>query len=372
MAAVSSATGRTEPTIEGATGLRVLEAGARLAPAVAGLLLASLGADVARIEVPGRTLSPEEAAYYDRGRRVLAAEDAGAAAPLADVVVSDLDDAALGRLGVSAAGGAAGASPRALVRIGSLGASGPHARFRMTDLTEWASGGLAYATRRPYPGDDDRYVPVPPPGAQPQVLAGLAAASAALAAWRWAVAEGRPVTAEVSAQEVLAATLHYLVPAFVNNADVIGHPSTPNPGLGMLLPAADGHVYLRTVEAHQWAALTAWMGNPDWAEALGGTPELRVANGTALASLIGEWTATQAGADLVAEGQRRKVPIVLPRSVADVLGWDHLRQRDAWRPVTVGGRAAEGPALPAVEPASWRRSAPVTGAELATAWRRSP
>lgn len=351
--------------------LRVLEVGTRLAPAFTGLLLGCVGADVVQVRPPGRRLSEPESAYYDRGRSLLPAEQAAPISPLADVVITDLDDEALGELPLPLPGEDP-SHPQVQVRIGGLGASGPHAGFRMTDLTEWASGGLAYVTRRPYPGDDQRYTPVLAPGAQGQLLAGLAAASAALSAWRWATTSGPAlVLADVSVQEVLAATLHYTVPAFVNNADVIGHPSTPNPGLGLLLPASDGDVYLRTVEQHQWEALMAWMGDPEWADALGGTAQLRVANAVALRTLIGEWTATRSREGLVTEGQQRRIPIVLTRSLTDVLAWEHLRARDAWRTIDCDGAAVEGPAIPTLEPREWRPTAAVSAEELVTTWKAS-
>lgn len=351
-----------------ATPLRVLEISTRLAPAFAGLLLGSTGADVVQVRPPGRRLSVAESAYYDRGRRLLGSEEAASVVGLADVVITDLDDEALADLALSLPDESS-THPQAQVRIGALGTSGPHAGFQMTDLTEWASGGLAYVTRRPHPGDDARYTPVPAPGSQGQLLAGLAAASAALAAWRFAQTMGPAlVHAEVSVQEVLAATLHYMVPAFVNNADVIGHPSTPNPGLGMLLPAADGDVYIRTVEQHQWAGLMAWMGDPEWADALGGTAQLRVANAVALRTLIGEWTATQPREELVTEGQRRRIPIVLTRSLTDVLAWEHLRARDGWRTIDCDGAPVEGPAIPALEPREWRPTAAVSAKEVVTTW----
>lgn len=353
-----------------ATPLKVLEIGTRLAPAFAGLLLGCVGADVVQVRPPGRRLSMTESAYYDRGRRLLDSEAADSAAGLADVVITDLDDEALADLSLSLPESAS--QPQAQVRIGPLGSSGPHAGFRMTDLTEWASGGLAYVTRRPHPSDDERYTPVPAPGSQGQLLAGLAAASAALAAWRWAQASGASVVhADVSVQEVLAAALHYMVPAFVNNADVIGHPSTPNPGLGMLLPAADGDVYVRTVEQHQWAGLMSWMGDPEWADALGGTAQLRVANAVALRTLIGEWTATQPREELVTEGQRRRIPIVLTRSLTDVLDWEQLRARDAWRTIDCDGAPIEGPAIPTLEPRAWRPTAAVSADELFKTWQGS-
>ena len=224
-------------------GLRVLEVGRHLGSASAGLALTALGADVAQVRFADRTLPTAESSYYDRGRRLVDTPSAGGLselASLADVIVTDLPDEALGSFGVPVelAELRAGPDAQVLVVVRSLGRSGPHRDFRMTDLTEWASTGLANVTRRPHTGDPARYVPVLPPGFQPQALAGLAATTAALVGHRWARACSEPVVADVSVQEVVAALLHGIFPNYVWNGIVTGNPATPATALGMMLPGA--------------------------------------------------------------------------------------------------------------------------------------
>jgi crotonobetainyl-CoA:carnitine CoA-transferase CaiB-like acyl-CoA transferase len=358
-----------ERPTQGVLSGRVLEVGERVGTAAAGLALAALGGDVVQVRLPGRRVPAPEATYYDRGRTVVAPGTAHLLAAPADVVVTDLDEAALETAGIPSARRhlRGGERPQVLVSIRSLGREGPSAGFRMTDLTEWAAGGLATVTRRPRLDDPERYVPVLPPGFQPQALAGLAAAAGVFAARRWAHARRQPVVVDVSVQEVMAATLHSIVPNFVWNGHVLGHPGTPTTALGLYLPAADGDVYIRTVEAHQWEKLVAWIGHPDWA-ALGTDPTERYLNRTSLQALVGEWTATQKSADLVAEGQRRKVPIAVPRSLAEVLAWQHLRARGAWVPTDLEGAPGEVPRLPVLEPARWPASRPCTVAQVAARW----
>ena len=301
----------------GADGLRVLEVGERLGIAAAGLALSALGAEVVQAHLPSRRLPGPEVTYYDRGRVALDDTDGLAAlGALADVVLTDLDDRALAALGLPAddSGLRGGEGAQVLVAIRSLGRTGPSAGFRMTDLTEWASGGLATVTRRLHPDDPERYVPVVPPGFQPQALAGLAAASGAFAGLRWARDRREPVIVDVSVQEVIAATLHSIFPPFVWNNQVLGHPGTPTNALGWLLPALDGDVYIRTVEAHQWDKLVDWLGQPEWADALGADPSDRLANLVAIRALIGEWTSTQRRMDLLdrrptAQGPHRPPPL---------------------------------------------------------------
>jgi crotonobetainyl-CoA:carnitine CoA-transferase CaiB-like acyl-CoA transferase len=357
--------------VQGAQGLRVLEVGERLGTAAAGLALTALGADVVQARLPGRRVPSTESAYYDRGRMVINADGALAAlGPRADVLLTDLDQRGLAdlRLPIDVDDLRGGGHPQVLVSIRSLGRDGPSAGFRMTDLTEWASGGLAGVTRRPYPDDPERYVPVVPPGFQPQALAGLAAAAGVFAARRWAGVRREPVVVDVSVQEVVAATLHGIMPNFVWNGHVLGHPSTPNNAVGLLLPAADGDVYIRTVEAHQWDKLMEWIGQPDW-DALGADPSDRLANLRAITALVSEWTSTQKSMELLVEGQRRRVPIAVPRSLEEVLAWQHLRARGTWCRIEEGGRPAEGPRLPMLEPAAWPATRRFQSDEIADRWR---
>ena len=317
-------------------GVRVLEVGRRLGVASAGLFLTALGADVVQPRLRGRSVPPSEAVYYDRGRRVVAPGEAlGLLAAAADVIVTDLDDTDLRALGLPAdpADLRAGIDGQVLVAVRSLGRHGPSAHFAMTDLTEWAASGLAQITRRPH-DDPDRYVPCLPPGQQPQALAGLAAAIAALAGRRWVRATGQPVVADVSVQEVVNALLHGVFPNYVWNGIVTGHPDSRATSLGMMLPASDGDVYIRTLDPRQWDALMEWVDN-DAVAALGAEPDSRLANTDAITLLLGEFTAGWSRLALLEEGQRRRIPIALPRSLHDVLAWQHLRARGAWRPVTV-------------------------------------
>jgi crotonobetainyl-CoA:carnitine CoA-transferase CaiB-like acyl-CoA transferase len=354
----------------GAQDWRVLEVGTRLGVAAAGLALAAMGAEVVQARLRGRYLAPEDATYYDRGRLVVEGDtDLSALGRTADVVLTDLAPDGLGALGLPTdeAGLAGGEDPQVLVSIRSLGRDGPHAGFRMTDLTEWAAGGLANVTRRPHRDDPERYVPVVPPGCQPQALAGIAAAIGAFAGRRSARAQRAGVVVDVSVQEVVAATLHSVVPNFVWNLHVLGHPSWPTTSMGFLLPASDGDVYIRTVEAHQWDKVVAWVDDPAL-HAIGATPEERMANRDVIVMVLSQWSSSQRRNDLLEEGQRRKVPIALPRSIDDVLAWQQLRARGAWCTVEHCGTPAVVPRIPMLEPPTWRTTRATTVAEVADVW----
>jgi hypothetical protein len=73
----------------------------------------------------------------------------------------------------------------------------------------------------------------------------------------------------------------------------------------------------------------------------------------------------------VTEGQSRRIPIALPRSLDDVLAWQQLRARGAWRTMMIDSTAVDAPRLPLLEPGDWRETTQVSGADVVTKWRSS-
>jgi crotonobetainyl-CoA:carnitine CoA-transferase CaiB-like acyl-CoA transferase len=156
------------------------------------------------------------------------------------------------------------------------------------------------------------------------------------------------VLVDVSRQEALASTSHHQVPIVLNDHKVPGAPDARLTAMGWILHARDGDVYLRTVERHQWESLREWMDYPAWSEAIGDLPFYMV-DPPAAAMLVGEWAGEHDRAYLLAEGQRRKVPIALPREPAEVLAWDQPRSRGIWEPIDLDGRPAEAPRIPILQ-----------------------
>jgi crotonobetainyl-CoA:carnitine CoA-transferase CaiB-like acyl-CoA transferase len=242
----------------------------------------------------------------------------------------------------------------------------------MESVNEWAAGGLAYVTRRSVPDDDNvQYSPVLPPDRQTELLGGIAAATGALAGLRLAAATGEAVLVDVSRQEVQAAMLHGIVPPFVWNGTIMGTPHSRLSNIGMLLPAADGQIYLRTVEPHQWDALVGWMGSPAWAEeAWVKDPNQRRANWDAVRALVADWTAQQPRDWLYRDGQAHRVPVALPRSLPEVLASEQLSSREFWCEVPVGDRIVTAPSIPMLSTDGVRPSIARSPEELLAEWSR--
>lgn len=341
--------------MQAATGLRVLEVGETRSSAFAGLILAAQGADVCQVRTGvERRLDPLESAYFDRGRWVPPPEaDLAVLASEADVLLLDASLPRLRELGLATelAGVRAG---QAVVLVTPMGSWGPQASYVMEEINQWAAGGLAYVTRRAVPDDDvEGYSPVLPPDRQPEMLGGLAAAIGALFGVLQARASNEPMLIDVSRQEVQAAMLHGVVPPFVWNQAVTGNPNARLSNIGMLIPAADGEVYLRTVEAHHWAGLVGWMGTPEWTrEPWASDAMQRMAHADLTRSLIGEWSVQFPMKWLVEEGQKAGVPIAYTRSADEVLATEQLRSRNAWAEVDLDASKVQAPRVPLFETAA--------------------
>ncbi len=168
-------------------GVRILDLSRLLPGAYCTLRLAGLGADVVKVEEPGRgdymrDLGLGELfALVNRGKRSVAVDlktDAGRAALLrlaasADVLVESFRPGTLARL----AGDPRGANPRLIVcSLSGYGPDGPYRDWPGHDVNYLAIAGYLGLQRRP--GED----PVLPPTPLADVLGGLEAALAIVAA----------------------------------------------------------------------------------------------------------------------------------------------------------------------------------------------
>lgn len=356
------------------SGVRVLEVGYGLSGSYATLMLAGLGADVCRVPVAGarppRTAA--QVAYFDRGKSVV--DDEGAIDRLArsaHLIVTDMSPAELRERGLPTnEDDLESRLPGAVhVAITAMGLTGPHAEWAMDDITEWAAGGLGAMTRGFETSNGVSFTPVLPPDHQPELLGGIAGAIGAFVGLREARAAGRAVLVDVSRVEVQASMSHSSFPAFIYSNEVMGAKGSMLAQYGLVIEAADGPVYLRTVEDSQWLALAAWMGVPDEVanERVGGLL-LHHRDLPAVRAIVEPWAAQFTARQLVEEGQARRIPFAEPSTAQMVLASAQLAHREAWRSVDVDGRDGRAPAVPLLEPAE--RSAPQarTAEEMASRW----
>ncbi len=299
--------------------------------ALAGRLLADLGADVVKVESPtgdpdrlrppfaGDAAGPERSlafAYRHANKRGVVADLATPAGrerlvglcDRADVLIENLDPDARRRFGLDP-GEVQRRHPHLVhVAIADYGLSGPNASWRLEALPAFAASGALYVC-----GFSDR----PPcwlPGYAAHDCASTFGVAGALAAILDRARSGRGQTVEVSVQE---AALSGLYPWAIPLADYNRHypflaPAPPRNADGnyLVLPTADG--YLRTLPATplQWRAFVKLLGTP---EVLAG-PEWeflphRLMNVDVIRMVATEALSSRSRADAVDEGRRLGVPI---------------------------------------------------------------
>lgn len=368
-------------------GVRVLEVGELVSAPYAAKLLADLGADVVKIEVPtgdparrrgpfpGGRPDPEASGLFlylnanKRGVTLDPSRPADRAAfdrlvAGADVLVHNVhptDSAARGltweRL--------TALNPRlVMASIAPFGGTGPRADHRATDLVSWCAGGLATLN------GDPAHPELPPLktfGDQAGFQGGLNAAVPILGALFERLQSGLGQHVDVSVQESVAAILE-LTFEYYPYAGLVASRLGAKPIQPLcFMECRDGWIFVCCVEEHQWKQFVELMGDPEWAGL--DLFENRLARGKnfdALQLFLQEWCRERSVMELYEEAQRRRIPFAPVSTLGDLLAAPHLRARGFFATLTHPTAGAyEMPGAPyqfSASPWRLRRPAPALGA----------
>jgi crotonobetainyl-CoA:carnitine CoA-transferase CaiB-like acyl-CoA transferase len=327
-------------------GVRVVELAGALAGAYCAKLLVDLGADVVLLEPAGGapvrhrgpwvpTASGPRSAmheYLDAGKRsVVVAPDGVDADTLfewADLVIvtvdGDPDVAAAVRARVSERNPAA-----VVVAISGFGLTGPYARWRHSELVDWAAGGYLYLT-----GSPDRE-PVQGGGPWASLLVGATAAVGAQAALFHRSHTGDGQLVDVSAMEAIAAGHQWSLTMYTHLGVVkrrwglrFGEAHHP---MG-LYRCADGWIIIGAPSREQWERLCLVTDTAEFLvdESLY-APGARFERAEEIDAALQPWLSARRAADAVAILQANRVPASELTTFPDVLASEHLAERDRWR-----------------------------------------
>jgi crotonobetainyl-CoA:carnitine CoA-transferase CaiB-like acyl-CoA transferase len=314
-------------------GFRIVQLGEGLAAAVAGRLLADLGAEVRCVDADRSTLL----AQYLNDGKAPCDEAALAAADLivveggpAKLRVAARDPAALRRKNATAV----------IVTIAPFGQTGPRADEPTSDLTLLYGSGIARLLTGQV--DDLAEAPIRPVGLQSAFIGGLAAACAGMGASPGAVID-------VSIEEALAT----MAMTELANAG-LGGKARPRKRVGdgngatvCILPASDGYAAISPREDRQWAAWLEVMGSPEWGrDPRFATKADRAANWDALHALMSEWSRQYTKQWIADAAQDAHVPSFPLREPEEQLSSPQLAHRHFWRDAGVGGKPVRVPSPP--------------------------
>ena len=331
-------------------GLRVLELGSLVAVPYCGKLLASLGADVVKIEppktgdpsrrrgpFPGDDPNPERSGsflYLNTGKRgvTLDVDDPRGRKMLrqlasqADIFIHDSPPSLAASRGLERES-LAELNPALIVAaITPYGSSGPNSEYPAHDVNVFHAGGEGNLLPNGLALDTfpDR-APIAAGGMMASYQGGLTAAVGILGAVVAQWAEGTGQSVDSSMQEAQLA-IGYLP---VQRLEAEGFVETRFSRffrMGGVLPAADGYVELLTLEPRQWEGLARLLGDPEWASA----DKFRdpATHGAAINENLRQWTVQHTREWLYREGQAHGVPIAPYLTPAEVYSSPQQRERE--------------------------------------------
>jgi crotonobetainyl-CoA:carnitine CoA-transferase CaiB-like acyl-CoA transferase len=348
-------------------GILVADFSRVLAGPLCTMTLADLGADVVKVERPdlgddtrawGPPFAPEGATYYlglNRGKRSLALDlkdtgDVELARRLcarADVVVESFRPGTMDRLGLGPEAVAA-TNPRAVfLSISAFGSEGPGARLPGYDLLLQAMSGLMSVTGAP---DGP---PLKVGAALVDMVCGLYATTAVLAALRARERDGRGQRVEVSLMDSALAGLLNQASAYVGAGVVAGRLGNRHPSIAPYetLRAADGPFALAVGNDPLFARLCAAIGRDDLAaDPRFATNAGRLAHRDELAQALEATFAEAPAADWLARLDAAGVPagpindVAQAFAFAEALGLEPVDETDGVRTVRSPLRLARTPA----------------------------
>jgi benzylsuccinate CoA-transferase BbsE subunit len=366
------------------SGIRVLDL-ADNAVAYAGRLLADLGAEVIRIELPPATgrAAPLEAnyahAFWNANKKAITLDLGcpdgrrlfGDLAARSDVVIETFAPGTLSGWGIGYETLQDRNPGIILVSVTPYGQTGPCAKFRATDLTLLAAGGLLSLGGYPETG------PVAVAGEQGYLAAAIFGAVATLKALLEREGTNHGQWLDVSGQECIAFALEDAIPEWYLSGSIRRRTGDQAREAGTgVYPCRDGHISMvagRLGTAKAFKTLVQWISDS-------GTP-----GGDALldecwqdfkfrqspegiagfAEIFAAFCATRGKQELYREGQARQIAIAPVNSLADIVADPQLRANGFFRSLHDGARDVTVPGPPyrlARTPATLRSAAPASGA----------
>lgn len=387
-----SAEAAGHPFAAALAGVRVLDLSQYVAGPFCARLLGDYGADVIKIERPGRgdvaryagpfrDDAPDPAAsglflYLNTNKRSVAldlATTAGRAALLrlvagADALVESFRPGTLEQWGLGPDALLAVNPQLVVLRLSNFGQSGPYRDWKASEIVLYAIGGEMYST------GVAGYEPIKLFGTTMQIEAGAVAAAATLGALLHAEATGQGQVIDCALTETQLAGIDRRAPTLMAYAysGKLGARTAGAGGLPRIWPCRDGYVDLALGSGRMWPRALEMLGRPE------NLLDPRFLDPTALAqpalrdefvATVLTWSVERSKQEVWRAAQAARVMSGPINTIADVFADPTLRARGVFATVDhpVAGRL-EQPARPFVmsrTPAAPPRPAPLLGQHTA-------
>jgi crotonobetainyl-CoA:carnitine CoA-transferase CaiB-like acyl-CoA transferase len=328
-------------------GMRVIDLTDGVA-AVAGRLLADLGADVVLVEPPEGVASRRAQPRHDGHGLRFATEHFNKRGIVLDLSISEQRDTLLRLTDVAdlvleswpvgeldALGAGPGIMRRrnpalVVVSITGFGQTGPYRGWRATESVLLAMSSVLTRSGAPH------REPLLPPGELSGQTAAVHCAFAALLAYYVACRTGQGEYVDCS---LLDLAVQDLDPGFGMGGSASGgrRLSEQPPGrpdlrfLYPILACADGYVRMFIGSAKQWRALVGWMGNPpEFSDPGLDQMGMRYRNWDTIRPGIEKLFADKTRDEIVARGAELGIAVAALHTAAEMLDNDHVRQRESF------------------------------------------
>jgi crotonobetainyl-CoA:carnitine CoA-transferase CaiB-like acyl-CoA transferase len=348
-------------------GTRVIEVSEQASASYAGRLFALLGAEVIKLEDPGRPGLRAEAPFVTGSRRTgalfsyLNVAKKSVTCPrsgayghrlrtdlgrIADVFLDDRPVAERDAAGEGAEFYLAENPRLVYVSVLPFGATGPHAHYRGEEINTFHGCGEGFLL--PNGLGNERFPerePIKAYGHLSELQAGVGAALSAMAALFVRDQLGGQAI-DIAVQDVNVALGAFNIQRYGDGT--LETRQTRSFSYGGVLECADGDVELLVLEQHQWECLVemlgspAWALNPDYAD-----PITRAQRGREINANLRAWAMTMPVAEVVRLARDHQVPLDRYNSPAAILALQHERVRGFISThVLADGTTVEAPNLP--------------------------
>lgn len=215
-----------------------------------------------------------------------------------------------------------------MVSITPFGLSGSNKNHKAYPFNVGHVSGQSYLL--PMPSLDLKRPPVKTGGNSSDYDPGLVASIAVLSALYWKGVSGKGQFIEISKQEALISMQRVESVTYANDKVSMSRGGQPGGrSLGGVMPCKDGYVVVVTPEEHQWRAFMTLLGDPDWSKEKWCADErFRAENAAKINKHILAWMKDHTKEEIFRKGQALSCPIAPLKSAQDVLQTEQLIERD--------------------------------------------
>lgn len=222
-----------------------------------------------------------------------------------------------------------GLNPRLIMTsITPFGQTGPYRDYKGSDLTAFHAGGLGAITPRPSVGLPDKG-PARMKGHFADFLAGLDAAAGTMCVLFERDISGTGQHLDISAQESVAVSVATSLASNSYSGLTSGREGSAPYQPVATMACKDGYIDVQCMTEEQWQRLVELMGNPDWAHwEVFEDVFARAENWDALEPLIIDWLKEKGKQEFYLEAQGRAIPSAPVNTVADFVDSEHIAARN--------------------------------------------